>query len=201
MPPEVRPKVMAALQLWASKLDRSRWSAYPWDPYHTVLFLWETGAHPDVIAHPNQRQLHLEEEGKVIAWFRPKTRRAMKFPVSPVLAPWIADYISSLKQVGDSEHYFVIQKYTVKGERKERERRQDLCSNKVTRMVKRVFRECGFPYYTPRSLRHTRGRRILEATGDITTVRKYLGTSLEVAGRYAEIKDDPTAQKIASGEA
>jgi integrase len=200
IPIEQRPKVLAALELFHSMYDPAEWTDYPWDPYYTVLFLWETGAHPDVIAHPIKRQLHLEDEGTVICWFRPKTKKAMKFPVSPMLAPWVAGYIESVRAVGDLPPVIVTQKYWVKGQKEARERKQDLCSNKVTRLVKRVFRVCGFPNYTPRTLRHTRGRRILETTRDITNVRRFLGTSLEVAGRYAETKDDPTAQRIARGE-
>ena len=138
-----------------------------------------------------------------VRWFRPKTKKLISMPAPPSIRPWVESFVEDLKKNEGAGHLYVTQHYTVRGEKEPRERIQDVCPGKVTRLVKKVGRELGpeFANYTPRSLRHTRGRRILEATHDITAVQKYLGTSLEVAGRYSRLGEDENDKRIADGEA
>ena len=155
---------------------------WPWDPIHTVLLIYEVGIHPEVLVHPKTRALHIGGEGTVLQWFRPKTKRPMNFPISPILKPWLAGYVESLTE--PTTHAYVTQRYRTEDE-VVHERQQDVCYLPVHRLVKRVCQEIGFEGESPRGLRHTVADRIDEASGhDAQEVMDLLGTSQQIALRY-----------------
>lgn len=161
------------------------------DPRQVVLFLYHTGAHPDVIVHPRLRELRVLEDGSV-AWNRPKTDRAIVIPPSPQIVTWVADFVAALPEDGHpaltkGKRHHGRPTRVVDGRKVKNNRPYCLCYTRITRLVKRVATALGMPKITPRTLRHTFAARIYEASGfDVTEVQRWTGTSPSIALRYAK---------------
>ena len=193
--PNERKAVLAAIRAMPDVRD-PRW---PWIPRRVLLFLYATGAHPEVIVHPRKRHLDVrppEEPGQPsrIQWFRPKTRRAMDMPVTEELAPWIEEFVRSLTE--PAQHVLRTVSYqTQNGEIRTRE--QDFCYLPVTRMVEKVMAEADLSGFSPRSFRHDRAKRVLDIRHDPVDVQVYVGVSPGVVAGYAGARDPIVDKKLA----
>jgi integrase len=184
--PTQRRQILAAVRSLPDVRD-IRW---PWIPRRALLFLYYTGAHPEVLVHPRRRHLEVRppegDQGARIQWFRPKTRTPMDMPVTAELAPWIEDFVRQL--VEPTHHVVRSVSYTLaSGEVRSRE--QDFCYLEVTRMVEKVMAELGLPGFSPRSFRHDRAKRVLDVRHNPVDVQVYVGVSPGVVARYAGAKD------------
>ncbi len=162
---------------------------WPWPPRRVLLFLYYTGAHPEVLVHPRRRHLVVREDH--LQWFRPKNRKPMSMPITDNLRPWIEEFVAGLRE--PQEHKFVTSYYRVKGMARTdplRARQQDVCYLPVTYLVKRVSVEIGLPGLSPRGIRHDRGERIRQVRGDLADVQNYLGTTPSVAARYVAKRNE-----------
>jgi integrase len=191
-------RLRLALQSYVNP-DPGRW---PWDPVKVIWFLFETGAHPAVVAHPSVWKLRVESgrTGDSVKWDRPKTKVTVTLPVSPALKEWLSQFIEDLKQAEPKRHLWVAQKYRTK-DGVEHTRQQDNCALLVVRMVIQVCKELGLEGLSARGLRHTFAKRVYDASGhDIIAVQKKTRTSVRVAMRYAEAIEDSVDEKIAKGQ-
>jgi integrase len=181
-----RKQVLAGIRALPDTRD-IRW---PWIPKRALLFLYYTGAHPEVLVHPRKRHIEVrpaeEGLGPRVQWFRPKTKRAMDMPVTAEMAPWIEDFVRQL--VEPTRHVIRTVSYqSASGETRTRE--QDFCYLQVTRMVETVMAEMGLPGFSPRSFRHDRAKRILDVRHNPVDVQVYAGVSPGVVARYAGARD------------
>ena len=169
-------------------LSEFRYEPEDWyvDPIKTVLFLYHTGCHSDVLAHPEKRKLHVNGDGYIVWWRAKKTIQSPSaFIVVPPykdIQPWYREYIDTLPnpkchpkatpyKVGDGVDYYP----------------HCNCQLRFHRVVRRFGKAVGLPHLSPRTLRHSLARRLYQHTGDITTVIEMLGVCQTVALRYAKL--------------
>lgn len=171
-----REQVLTAVRALPDEVD----PRFSLNARRAILFLYYTGAHPEVLVHPRRR--HLEVREGRIQWYRPKTRRGMDMPVTAEMAPWVAEFVEGLRE--PEKHVLRTVRYTLaNGETRERE--QDFCYLPVTRMVETVLREKGLPGFSPRSFRHDRAKRVLDIRHDPVDVQVYVGVSPGIVATYA----------------
>ena len=171
-------RVMAA----AARADLGAW--FPgFEAAHLIEFVYLTGAHPDVIAHPGRYDLRTEgRNGHLhVIWGRPKKRGVYALTDLPVVrsdapaASWLPGWVRGL-------------------------RAHTYGSRHLNRLCHLVGKEAGVPF-SLRTLRHCCGVRIARKARDPARVQAWLNCSAQVALQYTRIAsaDDPRMLELAEG--
>jgi integrase len=174
---------------------------YVVDPKRLVLFLYETGMHPDVLAHPERKYLHIEPSGNIV-WVRAKkeisdSNAFINLAPHRRIVDWYRDFIASLPRL-TCEPASVPVWVKVRGnwvQKKDPETGELLvrahcnCATVFDRIVYKFRRATGIPGFCARSCRHTFACRWYELTHDIRVVMDKTGCSMTVALRYAKLVD------------
>ena len=212
LPPADRERLLASLESW-----RPGWSGPGGiNPRDLLLFHWDTGAHPDVPAHPRMRMLRYrapeDGEGGMLRalWTRPKNERKMNISATPRLAALASRFIDSLPEeqcdVTPSKRHGLRPQTRVP----RAEGQKDLivknsdpycdCYQRISQTASRALGELGFPDVTLRTIRHTWGRRVAEASRFNPFVVSYnLGCSVTEALNYTKSSGTELDAAIGSG--
>lgn len=159
----------------------------------TLLFMYHTGCHPEVLVHPRSSLLRVAEgeHGPEIRFDRPKKRTddptaKIALTIAPDLVDWVGDWILSLRE--RDPHVVREVRYTVKGRdgngRVQRTRSQDFCSEPVSYLVTTMFSELQMPGYSARTIRHTFANWVWLTTHKVGEVSKAMGVNQADALRY-----------------
>jgi integrase len=130
---------------------------WPWVDVRqaTLLFLF-TGIHPSDVADPVGSRLRYDHP--YVRWTRAKNNRSMEVPADPHLQPFVASLVSTLQGGHDRFTY--------------------------NRMVHFVGDQTGLPGLSPRTLRHTFGRIVWDATHDVSELIRLMGCDAREAISY-----------------
>lgn len=164
---------VVAERSWGSA-DASAWA----ENTYGLIFdgLWATGAHPSVFADPMKNRVNVreDEEGWVMEWRRPKTKRVCAMPLQKDLADGLRAYFFT---EGPWPHY---------------------TTRSILRAMRAASAEAGVEDVTPKTIRHTVGFNLFKAHGP-TVAKDSLGVSDRVLQDYLRLTDKARMRAIRQG--
>lgn len=145
---------------------------------YSIVFdaLWATGAHPSVFEHPERSRVNVrdDDEGSVMEWRRPKTKRVCAMPLEPHVADALRVYLYGK---GPWPRY---------------------STRSILRVMREAAEQAGVPDVTPKTIRHTVGFRLFKAHGP-TVAKDSLGVSDRVLQDYLRLTDKARMKAIRDG--